>query len=136
MPPRKTAKEEFFERGRQLLEDAENSVNPQFAKLRAKAAKRYFDADVKGGARVSTGLALALGLPVLLLLAAVCIYVDLNFSGGVVWTVLVACLTFAILIMLLLLALAGLMAGTVVAKVMLGMFDKVVAAVKSRTEDK
>jgi hypothetical protein len=57
MPPHKkkpTPKDELFERGRQLLQDAENSANPEFAKLRAKAAKRYFDADLKGGSEMST----------------------------------------------------------------------------------
>jgi hypothetical protein len=55
MPPHKkaTPKDDFFERGRQLLQDAENSANPEFARLRAKAAKRYFDADVKGGSEMS-----------------------------------------------------------------------------------
>lgn len=56
MPPRNkkpTPKDAFFERGRQLLKDAENSTDPDFAKLRAKAAKRYFEADLKGGAQMN-----------------------------------------------------------------------------------
>jgi hypothetical protein len=131
MPPHKkkpTPKDEFFEHGRQLLKDAENSTNPKFAKLRAKAAKRYFDADVKGGARISTGLALAVGLPIILLLAGICIYAAIKLSTAVVWFVLIACIAFALIIMLLLLALTGLMGDTLVAKVMLGIFDKLIAA--------
>src|SRR5580658_6581886 len=49
-----TPKDNLFERGRQLLQDAENSTNPEIAKLRAKAAKRYFDADLKDGSEMST----------------------------------------------------------------------------------
>jgi len=56
MPPhneKPTHKDEFFERGRQLLQDAENSTNPEIAKLRARAANRYFDADLKGGSQMN-----------------------------------------------------------------------------------
>jgi|SRR5467141_2209951 len=131
MPPHKrkpTPKDDFFEHGRQLLQDAENSTNPKFAKLRAKAAKRYFDAHVKGGARISTGLALGVGLPVILLLAGICIYAAIKLSPTVVWFVLIACVAFTLIIMLMLLALTGLMGDSLVAKVMLGIFDKLIAA--------
>jgi|ERR1700722_8369676 len=129
-PPKKpsTPKENFFDDGRKLLKDSENSTNPKLAKLRAKAGKRYLEAHLKGGARISTGTALAFGLPVLLVLAGVCIYAGIKLSTGVFWLVLIASVTFAILIMLMLLALAGLMRDTQVSKVMLGMFDKIIRA--------
>lgn len=138
MPPHKkkpTPKDEFFERGRQLLQDAENSKNPKFAKLRARAGKRYLDADVKGGARISTGLALGLGLPTMLLLAGTPVVVAFEFSSAVFWLVLIACVTFALIILLLLLALSGLMADTLVAKVMLGMFDKLLTTFRKTKPD-
>ena len=135
MPPRKpkpTPRDDFFEHGRQLLQDAENSQNPKFAKLRARAAKRYFVAHVRGGARISTGIALGVGLPVMLALAGVSIYVGIKFSGMVVWFVLITAVAFAMLIMLLLLALAGLMGDTLVAKVMLGIFDKLLTTFRKK----
>jgi hypothetical protein len=138
MPPHKkkaTPKDDFFEHGRQLLQDAENSTNPKFAKLRAKAAKRYFDAHVKGGARISTGLALGVGLPVLLVMAVPCVYAGITFSASIFWFVLIACVTFALIILLLLLALTGLMGDTVVAKVMVGIFDELMATFRKTNSD-
>ena len=130
MPPHKkktTPKEDFFEHGRQLLQDADNSTNPKLATLRAKAGKRYLEAHLKGSARISPGLALGVGLPVLLVLAGTCVYAGVKFSAAIFWFVLIACVTFALIILLLLLALTGLMGDTVVAKVMLGILDKVIA---------
>lgn len=138
MPPHKkktTPKDDFFERGRQLLQDSENSTDPKLAKLRAKAGKRYLEAHLKGGAKISPGLALGVGLPVLLVLAATCVYVGIEFSPAIFWFVLITCVVFALIVLLLLLALTGQMGDTVVAKVMLGMFDKLLATFRKTKPD-
>jgi len=126
MQPRKlkSPKSEFFECGRQLFQDAENSTDPVLARLRAEAGKKYFDLDLTGGARVSPRRALTVGVLVILFLAGICILVDIKLSGVVVGCVLTTCLLFALLIVVLLLALCGVMGDTAVAGVISGMYDK------------
>ena len=77
----KSPKSEFFECGRQLLEDAENSTDPVLARLRTEAGRKYFDLDLTGGARVSPLRALTVGVLVLLFLAGICILVDIKLTG-------------------------------------------------------
>jgi hypothetical protein len=126
MPPleRKSPKSDFFERGRQLFRDAENSGDPELARLRIEAGKRYFELDAKGGARVSPRRALTVGVIVLLILVGICVYVDVKLSGIVVMSVLLTCLLFALLIIVMLLALCGVMKDTAVAELISGMYDK------------
>jgi hypothetical protein len=140
MPPpkKRTPKDDLFEYGMRLLQDAENSSNPELVRLRTEAARKFFDVHLKGSARVSPRLALGLGLPVLLVLAGICIYSAIEHSGVVFACVLTACLLFALVILVLLLALCGVMGDSTVAKVVLGMFDKVIekfSRAKPETEE-
>jgi len=124
MPPRKprTPKDALFEHGRQLLQDAENSTDPELKKLRIEAARRYFKIHL-----ISPGVALVVGLLVFSVLAASSIYSAYHASRAIFVSVSTVCVLFALVISLFLFALSGIMGDTLVAKVILGMFDKVLA---------
>jgi hypothetical protein len=129
----RSPKEEFFERGRQLLDDAENSKDPALAKLRAKAAKRYFAQDVLGTAKVSPALALFLGVAYVICATGVCIYGVHEFDKGAIVGVLIVCILFALILLLFLFALTGVMTEGTIAKVIVRMWDKVLAKLKPET---
>lgn len=126
MPPLepKSPNNDFFERGRQLFQDAENSSDPELRKLRIISAKMYFHLDLKGGTRVSPRQAMRVGIGVALLFVGVCVYVVMKLSGATAAFVLLVCLLFLLIIILTLLALCGILGDTVVAEVFSGMYDK------------
>jgi len=138
MPPPepKSPSSDFFERGRQLFQDAENSNDPELRKLRIKSAKRYFHLDLKGGTRVSPRQAMRVGVGVALLFVGACIYVGIKLNGVIASFVLAVCLLFFLVIVLTLLALCGILGDTVVAGAISNMYDKTIGKVgNNKTED-
>jgi hypothetical protein len=130
-PPKgRSPKDEFFKRGRLLLEDAANSTNPALAKLRTKMAKRYFAEDVLGTAKVRPIFGLVVGTVYFLVSATVCIYCAQSCARSTFVGVLLVCLLFGLLLLLFLFALTGVMTETTIAKVIVRMWDKVVAKLR------
>jgi hypothetical protein len=132
MPPPKirSPKDEFFKKARLLLDDNANSTDPTSAKLRQKMAERYFAEDVLGSAKVRPVWALIIGTIYFLGAAAFCIRCATSCATGKFVGVLLVCLLFGLLLLLLLFALAGIMTETTVAKVIVRMWDKVIAKVR------
>jgi preprotein translocase subunit Sec61beta len=133
MPPPKKAnpKEKFYEHGQELLNDAQNSPDPELKKLRLEAAKRYFAEDALGEAKVSPVLALIVGIVVLVILAAVTIYVSTHFAGAISTLVLIACAFFAIIVLLLVFALTGVMPANTLSKTIIGIWSKLLSKFQS-----
>jgi hypothetical protein len=123
-PKRRTPKDNFAEYGLRLLEDGENSTNPEFIDLRKKYIAEYFNAHLKANAPLSPRAALSAGLVAIVVLAAVATYSAMEQTRAVFILVLVVCLLFAALVILFVLALSGRMRDTVVGKVLLGIIEK------------
>jgi len=100
-------KDDFFERGRKRLKDAENSKNPVVAKLRAKVAKRYFAQDTLGAAKVRPGVAFLLGATYLVGSTAIAVYCATLYEKGTFVLVLTTLLLFALLLLIFLFTLTG-----------------------------
>jgi preprotein translocase subunit Sec61beta len=126
MPPPKKCnpKDEYFARGQKLLTDAENSSDPALKKLRLEMAKRYFAQDSLGAATLSPRHVFYTGIPVLLVLAAISLYAAMRLSGTVFAAVLVACSFFAIIVVVLILALTGIMTENTISKLLVNLWSK------------
>jgi hypothetical protein len=124
LPKKVNPKEEYFDRGQKLLTDAENSSDPVLNDLRVKMAKRYFAADTLGRATVSPLHVFYTGIPVLLVLAGLSLYAAMRLSGAAFGAVLVVCVFFAIIVVILMLALTGVMTENTVSKLLLNMWAK------------
>jgi hypothetical protein len=132
MPPRKklSAKQEFFERGQKLLQDAENSKNPAIAKLRTKMAKRYFTQDTRGDAKVSPPLALSIGTLYIVAATISGIYCARVCDSKTFAAVVIVSILFALILFVFLFALTGVMTEATIAKTIIRMWDKVIAKLK------
>jgi hypothetical protein len=128
-PPEKkrTPRENLGEYAMRLLEDPNNSNDPAFAELRREMARKLLDAHIKGNVQVSPRTAMIVGTPSLLGMGGFAVYAALHFTRTIFYPVLGVCLLFAILLIVLLLALCGVMADTVVAKILTHTIDKAMA---------
>jgi hypothetical protein len=131
MPPLKVrdSKDHYFERGQELLADAENSSDPALKKLRSKMAKRYFAADSLGAAVVSPPLVILIGFPIIVALAALTFYAAIRLNGAVFGAVLAGCSFFSIVTVILMLALTGVMTENTVSKLLLNMWGKALSKI-------
>jgi uncharacterized membrane protein len=112
------------------MKAAENSPNPALAKLRARAAKRYLVQDALGDAKVSPVWALLLGVLYLVGATALCVYCADAYDPKTLAAVTIVCLLFALILLLFLFALTGIMTEATIAKVIVRMWDKVIAKLK------
>jgi hypothetical protein len=130
MPPpkkKRTPRENLGEYAMRLLEDPNNSQDPAFGELRLEMARELFKAHIKGNVQVSPRTAMVVGTISLFCIGGFAAYAALHFSRTIFNPVLGVCLIFAVLLIVLLLALCGLMADTVVAKILTHTVDKAMA---------
>lgn len=125
-PPKKkrTPREDLAEYAMRLLDDPNNINDPAFASARLEMARELFKAHIKGNVQVSPRTAMIVGTVSLLGIGGFAGYTALHFSRTILYSVLSVCLLFAVLLIVLLLALCGKMADTVVAKILTHMPDK------------
>ena len=128
-PPKKkrTPRENLAEYAMSLLEDPNNINDPAFASARLEMARDLFKAHIKGNVQVSPRTAMFVGTVSLLGIGGFGAYTALHFNRTIFYSVLSVCLLFAILLIVLLLALCGKMADTVVAKILTHLIDKAMA---------
>jgi hypothetical protein len=126
MPPPKKCnpKDDFFNRAQKLLADAENSSDPALKNLRLEMAKRYFAQDSLGAATISPRHVLYSGIPALVALAVISLYAAMRLTGTVFAAVLVACSFFAIIVVVLMLALTGIMTENTISKLLVSLWSK------------
>jgi hypothetical protein len=138
MPPLKkqNPKEEFFKRAEKLLANAENSSDPAFRALRMEMAKRYFKADTLGPASVSPTQVYYTGIPILLVLATVAIVATIRLDHPASYAVFLICAFFGILVLILMLALAGVMTENAISKLLLNLWTKTLAKFSPKSSGK
>jgi hypothetical protein len=123
---KRTPKDNLAEYGMQLMNDSKNSENPALTQLRIEMIPKLFDAHIKGNVQVSPRMALFVAVPVLGLLLGTPVYAALHSSRSVV-PVTVVCLLGALVFIVFILAICGKMSDGVVARLISGMFNKLVA---------
>lgn len=120
-----------------LLADPNNSNDPAFVELRIEAARKLLDAHIKGNVQVSPRTAMLVGTLSLIGIGGFDSYIALHYPRPVFLPVLLVCVLFAVFLVVLLLALCGVMADTVVAKILTHAIDKVAAKLNlGAVEDK
>jgi len=133
---KRTPKDNLAEYGMQLLNDAENSRNPELVRLRIEIIDKLFDAHLKASAPVSPRMALYITIPALAALALISIYTAMTQTQAVYISVTSVAILFALIFIVFMLALCGKMSDTVTGKLISGMFEKVVTRFwKSKPRD-
>jgi hypothetical protein len=135
MPPNKAKpKEQFFANAQKLLEDAQNSPDPELKKLRMEAARRYFAEDALGAAKISPIHGFYIGVVTILIFAGATFYIATRLHGAALVSVLVVFAFFTMLVLVLVLALAGVMSESTVSKTIVNLWVKFLSMVRKIPE--
>lgn len=133
-PEQRSPKKDLAEYGIRLLNDAENSTNPELIKLREKYVAKYLDAHLKANTTISSRTAVAVTVPILMFLLAFCVYAAVKLSHSAFISIVAVSMLFALLLVLFMLAISGHLGENVVADAIVKMYNSVAGILKPKTE--